>query len=444
MLAGLLEVSRTSILLLKPIWAEDGSTVVDFEFVLLNSVAQQMLQLPARPTGTQLQLYPQSRANGVFEFYARTITSGQPGRQQLDYEVNGATPFYLSARRAGQGLLVCFSNTVEYAGSDLEEALRASQFRERTARAEAEAQRNHLERLFMEAPAMITIFEGPRHVFKLVNPLCQQLVGLRPLLGKPIAEAMPELAGQPIFGLLDRVYQTGEPFYATEMLVQLDHDNSGTLGQNYYNVIYQPTHDHAGTIDGIQVFAYEVTAQVEARRRVEVNELQLRMMNEELAAANEEMQAANEEIRANNEELFSTQLALRQLNQDLESRVQHRTRELRAAQAEAERQRARLERLFMQAPGAICILTGPELVYELVNPAYQQLFPGRLLLGRPIGQAIPEITGQPVWQILQHVYHTGEPHEDNELLIQAARYEEAPPEDIQHHLPGPPQRGGAD
>ncbi|MBC6609767.1 PAS domain-containing protein [Hymenobacter sp. BT507] len=429
LLAGLLEVSHTSMLLLKPVWAEN--TIVDFEFVLLNTVAQQMLQLPAHPAGTQLSIYPQSRTNGVFDFYCHTFISRQPGKHHLDYQITTTTPFYLSARRAGEGLLVSFSNSVAYDNTgSIEEALRASQARERAARADAEAQRSHLERLFMEAPAMITILEGPRHVFKLVNPLYQQLVGPRPLLGKPIADAMPELAGQPIFDLLDNVYQTGEPFYATEMLVQLDHGNSGTLGHNYYNFVYQPTHNHKGDVDGIQVFAYEVTAQVVARQRIEASEQQQRSLNEELAAANEELQAANEEIRANNDVLFSTQLALRQLNQELESRVQHRTRELQAAQVEAEQQRARLERLFMQAPGAICILDGPELVYELVNPAYQRFFPGRRLLGLPIGKAIPELMDQPIWPILQQVYHTGETYEGNEWLVRAARTDDGPLEDI--------------
>ncbi|UOR06310.1 PAS domain-containing protein [Hymenobacter aerilatus] len=429
LLTGLLEVSHTGIVLMKPVWAQDGITLIDFELLRLNTIAQQLLQLPAQPGGTQLGIYPESRTNGVYTFLHHTFLSGQPAHHLLDYPLENAT-YYISARRAGNGLLVSFNPNIERSGPGIEEALRLSQAREHAARAEAETQRVHLERLFMEAPAMITIFEGPQHVFKLVNPLYQQLVGPRPLLGKPIAEAMPELAGQPIFGLLDRVYQTGEPFYATEMLVQLDHGNSGTLGHNYYNFIYQPTHNYKGDIDGIQVFAYEVTAQVVARHRVEASERQQRVLNEDLAAANEELQAANEEIRANNDELFNTQYALRLLNQELESRVQHRTYELQLAQAEAEQQRARLERLFMQAPGAICILDGPDLVYELVNPAYQRHFPGRRLLGHPIAQAMPELVGQPIWHILQHVYHTGEPHEGNEWLIQAAREDGGPLENI--------------
>ena len=38
------------------------------------------------------------------------------------------------------------------------------------------------------------------------------------------------------------------------------------------------------------------------------------------------------------------------------------------AQAEAEQQRDRLSRFFMQAPAGICVLGGPELVFEFVNP----------------------------------------------------------------------------
>nr|WP_235998585.1 PAS domain-containing protein [Hymenobacter sp. BT559] len=47
----------------------------------------------------------------------------------------------------------------------------------------------------------------------------------------------------------------------------------------------------------------------------------------------------------------------------------------------------------MQAPAAICLLQGPDFVYELVNPSYQRLFAGRQLLGRPLLAAVPEFEG---------------------------------------------------
>ena len=82
----------------------------------------------------------------------------------------------------------------------------------------------------------------------------------------------------------------------------------------------------------------------------------------------------------------------------------------------------------MQAPAGICVLNGPELVFELINPLYQQLFPGRKLLGKPLLDAIPEIKGQPIWNILKGVYTTGKTFEGNELLILLARTDGGPVE----------------
>lgn len=285
-----------------------------------------------------------------------------------------------------------------------------------TAQAISDLEREKVHSILMDAPALICIFEGPQHVFKLVNPLYQQLVGERPLLGKPIAEAMPELAGQPIFGLLDQVYRTGESFHANEMIVQLDHNNEGGLGHNYYNFIYQATHDLQGKIDGIMVFAYEVTALVEARQKVEQREQTLQELYEQLSAANEE--------------LSRTQQALQNLNQELEERVLSRTNELQLAKAATEIQRNQLYHLFMQAPAPICILYGESLTYELVNPAYQLLLPGRKLLGNSmVSEALSELENQPLAKMLEQVYRTGETIEGKEELIPVARYEGAPLED---------------
>lgn len=112
---------------------------------------------------------------------------------------------------------------------------------------------------------------------------------------------------------------------------------------------------------------------------------------------------------------------LRIANQELEARVVERTHEAQLARAEAERQRARLEKLFMQAPAAICILGGEDFVYELVNPAYQQLFPDRELLGRPILAALPEIAEHTVFRTFHQVYHTGETHQELGIHIPLAR-----------------------
>ena len=92
------------------------------------------------------------------------------------------------------------------------------------------------------------------------------------------------------------------------------------------------------------------------------------------------------------------------------------TERIRARQ-EREAHRQQLERLFMQAPAAIAILGGPGLVYELVNPVYASLFPGRELPGRAIAAVFPELAGTGVVETFERVYHTGISNEESSLLI---------------------------
>ena len=267
---------------------------------------------------------------------------------------------------------------------------------------------------------MICVFDGPEHTFQFVNPPYQALVGPRPLVGRPIAEAMPELVGQPIFGLLDKVYRTGETFRANEMLVQLDHGNEGlqVLEKRYYNFTYQARHSAAGAIDGIFVFAYDVTPQVLVREQVQ-------LLNEELAATNEELQAANEESLRGNTELLRTQQLLEQrnhdlyyaqavteqLNNELENRVAERTQQL-------QQQQALLRQILGQVPASIATLSGPEHRYSFFNDEYQRLSGQRTYLGLTVAEVFPEVADQGFVALLDQVYATGEPFVGTEMPAQ--------------------------
>ncbi len=131
-----------------------------------------------------------------------------------------------------------------------------------------EAERARLSSLFMAAPAAIAMTRGPEHVYVLSNPINNAWLGHREVLGKPARQALPEAESDGFLALLDRVYRTGEAFSATEMPLRLAQPD-GTERELFINFVYQPTRDAQGNIDGIVGFAFDVTAQVLARRKLE-------------------------------------------------------------------------------------------------------------------------------------------------------------------------------
>ena len=147
--------------------------------------------------------------------------------------------------------------------------------REQVARADAEAQRERLHALFMQAPAAIAILRGPDQVFELANSRFEELVCRKDLVGWSGREVLPELIHQGLWDIPDRVYHGGELFIGKEYAVRLDPPCDGSLEERFFNVVAQPTRDVSGKVDGVLVHVVEVTESVLARRKVETLAKQL-------------------------------------------------------------------------------------------------------------------------------------------------------------------------
>lgn len=72
-------------------------------------------------------------------------------------------------------------------------------------------------------------------------------------------------------------------------------------------------------------------------------------------------------------------------------------------------ERTRLETVFEEAPAAIATLRGPNHVFEMANRLYYQLVDKHELIGKPAREVFPELTGEGIFELLDHVYSTGEP-----------------------------------
>ncbi len=87
----------------------------------------------------------------------------------------------------------------------------------------------------------------------------------------------------------------------------------------------------------------------------------------------------------------------------------------------AEQRRQYLSELFMLAPAGIAVLTGPDHVFDLVNPAYGAFIGHRDVIGKPLLEGLPELRGQAFPALLDRVYSTGEAQAGNEAPAQLNR-----------------------
>jgi PAS domain S-box-containing protein len=144
-----------------------------------------------------------------------------------------------------------------------------------------EAERRRLEELFQQAPGFIAVLSGPDHVFELANAAYGQLVGGRQVVGRPVAEALPEVVAQGFVELLNRVVKTGEPFHGRRAPVRLQRRPGAEPEEVFLDFLYQPIRDHHGKAIGVFVQGHDVTEAVrtEQRRRLLVDELNHRVKN---------------------------------------------------------------------------------------------------------------------------------------------------------------------
>ncbi len=129
-------------------------------------------------------------------------------------------------------------------------------------------ERQRLGTLLEKAPAFIAVMRGPDHVFELANQACHAIVGPRALIGRPVVEALPELAAQGFVAVLDHVLATGEPFIADAVPVQLANGVDGASALHYVSFVYQPVTEADGTRTGVFLHGVDVTAVTIAQQRV--------------------------------------------------------------------------------------------------------------------------------------------------------------------------------
>jgi len=119
-------------------------------------------------------------------------------------------------------------------------------------------------RVYDSAPGFIAYTLGENHVFSYTNASYDDFVQRGNMVGRSVAEALPEIVDQGIIAILDEVYRTGVPFQGSEMPIKIWNPELDALEERWIDAVYQPVRDTSGAIIGLFCEGYDVTKVREA------------------------------------------------------------------------------------------------------------------------------------------------------------------------------------
>lgn len=128
------------------------------------------------------------------------------------------------------------------------------------------AERNRLLSVVQQAPVVFAVLEGPEHRFTMANAIYRQFVSNRDVLGKTVAEALPEAVEQGYVEILDRVFSTGEPFLAQAARFLIAPTENQPQEERLIDFVYQPLREEDGSISGIIVIGVDITERKRAEK----------------------------------------------------------------------------------------------------------------------------------------------------------------------------------
>ena len=145
------------------------------------------------------------------------------------------------------------------------------------AQAKLRTSEERFRNIVTQAPVAIGILKGRNMVVETANASMLEIWGKEAsIMGVPLLEALPEIKGQGFMELLEQVYRSGVTHYGSDTLARLYRGNK--LEEAYFNFVYAPIRNDRSAVSGVMVIATEVTAQVNAKKALEVSEQRFRSL----------------------------------------------------------------------------------------------------------------------------------------------------------------------
>lgn len=205
----------------------------------------------------------------------------------------------------------------------------------------------------------------------------------RSIIGQPLAQAVPELQGQPSFDILQNVWRTGESYESRNAQTQLF--VNGQLQTFYFDYVYRAVKRPDGRMRCILHTATDVTKAVLNRAQLLEKEIKEQQLSTELKEIVEELSATNSQLTISQDELLEVNSQL------LASETM-------------------LDQILSQLPTPVVVLNGPNQVIESTNESLLSFWSKTReeVMGKPMLEVFPELIHQPFPALWKHVLTTGE------------------------------------
>lgn len=125
-----------------------------------------------------------------------------------------------------------------------------------------------LKSFISKAPIAFAILTGREMTIEVANDMVLKIWGkTSSVIGMPLAEALPELKGQPYLDILDDSFSSGLTYIGDTAHVLLD--TNGIINDHYFDFIYEPLKNEEGKSESIIVIANEVTDRIRKKDKLE-------------------------------------------------------------------------------------------------------------------------------------------------------------------------------
>lgn len=334
-----------------------------------------------------------------------------------------------------------------------------------------------LRSIIKSAPFPIGIYVGPDMVIEFANKALLDIWGKGPeIIGRPYADALPDLAMQNIMKEFLQVYETGIPYRVDNRYIVVEKE--GGLQHYYLNYSFTPLFDNSGKIYGIMSSAADVTELNLSKQRIEKSEVRFHSLIAEAPVATCLFTGPEMKIEVANQKMLSVwgkdasiigkplkevipeligQPFIDILENVFKTGITYSDTDARAdlvvdgllqtfyfdftykplrnekgevygvmdmavdvtekvlAKRKIEREKSRFNSLIEEAPVATALFIGREMKIEIVNEKMLKIW-GKdgSIKGKPLADGVPELVGQSFLDILDNVFTTGETYENTE------------------------------